>query len=511
MRTVKQLKNFSSSIFRYLITFFFSFYTRKLFIDALGVEYLGVSGLISNVLGMLAIAELGIGTSIVFSLYKPLAEKDRQKTHLLIALYRKLYHYIALVVLLIGLLLMPFLTDFSPDLANIPHYNIIYLMCLANSVIPYYFAYNSTLYTASQQGYKLEMIHTTFYVITMVITITILSYWPNYILLTACSMLLGIASQIVIYFMARCRWPWLHKKALGTLPDADMRIIKKNVKAMVWHKVGTYCVYGTSSIIIANTINLVTVGLYANYQTVISSLTRFLHQFFTSSNSGLGNLIALESKEKVYNVFRELNFIAFWWYGLLTIGVFFSIDLLIEIWLGSEYQISRWAIVYISLNIYVVGMRMSCASFKSASGLFSADQYVPILQSILNLTLGFILGTMYGLPGITFSTLASGLLTISWYGAYVIYRDFLKISVIKYYLDYLIYVIFILFVGGVVFMIKKNYEPSNTMVNFLYTVLLVLGVYHIALFVFHSSIPGGKLVIARILTFWPFYIKKKTK
>ena len=147
MRTVKQLKNFSSSIFRYLITFCFSFYTRKLFINALGVEYLGVSGLMGNVLGMLAIAELGIGASIVFSLYKPLAEKDQQKTHLLIALYRKLYSYIALVVLFIGLLLMPFLTNISPDLANIPHYNIIYLMCLANSVIPCWVAlYRVELY-----------------------------------------------------------------------------------------------------------------------------------------------------------------------------------------------------------------------------------------------------------------------------------------------------------------------------------------------------------------------------
>ena len=101
MRTVKQIKNFTAAIFRYLLTFFFSFFTRRLFIDALGVEYLGVAGLMGNVLGMLAIAELGIGSSIVFSLYKPLAENNQAKVHLLISLYRRLYRYIALFVLVV--------------------------------------------------------------------------------------------------------------------------------------------------------------------------------------------------------------------------------------------------------------------------------------------------------------------------------------------------------------------------------------------------------------------------
>ena len=508
MRTVKQIKNFTAAIFRYLLTFFFSFYTRQLFIDALGIEYLGVAGLMGNVLGMLAIAELGIGSSIIFSLYKPLAEKDQHKVHLLIELYRKLYRYIALFVLVIGLALLPFLTDISPDLVNIPHYRIIYLMFLANSVIPYFFAYNSTLYTATQQDYKLQNIRSLFYILTMGVTIAVLLWFPDYILLTACTMLLGILSQLLIYYMAHRKWPWLRNKVEGALSSDDIFTIKKNVKAMVMHKIGSYCIYGTSSLIIANCINLVAVGLYANYQSIVTITSQILQQFYSSANAGMGELIASGSKDQTYRVFREMNFLSCWMYGQLALGIYFVADAFITIWLGTEYIISPWAVLFIALNIYVTGLRMPCATFKSAAGIFSSDQYIPIIQAVVNLILGFFLATIWGIPGVTLAVLLSGLLTISWYGAYVIYRDFFHISFIHYMLDYLIYTIFVFIASSLIFMVKELYTPENPILCFLYLCSLVILAYHALLVIVFRFLPGSEDTKMRCKTIIAILLEK---
>lgn len=498
MRTVKQIKNFSAAILRYLLTFFFSFYTRRLFVDALGVEYLGVAGLMGNVLGMLAIAELGIGTSIVFSLYKPLAEKDQNKIHLLIELYRKLYRFIAIFVLIVGLGLMPFLTVISPDLIDIPQYNIIYLMFLANSVIPYFFAYNSTLYTATQQDYKLQNIRTLFYVLTMGATIIVLTCFPDYILLTACTMLLGIASQLLIYYLAHRKWPWLNKKAQGTLNKEDILTIKNNVRGMVFHKIGSYCIHGTSSLIIANTVNLFTVGLYANYQTVAKIGKSIITEFFNAMTAGLGEKVATDTNNAVHHLFNEMNFLSFWLYGNLSVCFYFSVNSFIDIWLGNGFQIPRLAILFIALDIYVMGMRIPCAILKSSAGMFTNDQYVPIFQSIINLSLGFFLGLKWGITGVVLAILLSGLFTISWYGAYVLYRDFFIKPFKEYIGHYILYSIIVIFSYFIISYILELYLPSTPWIRFIYILSIVVTVYNSCILIMFNFLPGGKLAYKRV-------------
>lgn len=508
MRTIRQIKNFSSAIFRYFLTFFFSFYTRKLFIDSLGVEYLGVSGLMNNVLGMLAIAEMGIGASIVFSLYKPLAEKDQQKVHLLIDLYRKLYLYIALFIFVMGMVLMPFLLDIAPDLANIPHYNIIYLMFLANSVVPYFFAYNSTLYSATQQEYKLENIRSLFYVITMVATIAVLTYFPDYILLTACTMILGIASQLLIYYMARRRWPWLKNKSQGSLPADDIGVIKKNVRAMVMHKLGDYSINGTSSIIIANAVNLAAVGMLANYTTVTTLLKTLVQQFFNAMVAGIGELIATSSKEKVHSVFLEMNFLAFWFFGLAMTGTYFCCDQFIRIWLGDGIELARMAVLFLAIDIFVLGMRVPPYIVKSGAGMFSNDQYAPLFQACINISVGVFLARYWGVAGVTFSILLSGLCVPCWFRPYVIYRDYFKRTFRGYIATYLIYSSILVCIFILLSCLFAIYLPHGLYAEFAYRVVIVLIVYHIFIAICGGIMPQGRACFGRLYKLInPFFAK----
>lgn len=498
MRTIKQIKNFTAAIFKYLLTFFFTFYTRKLFIENLGIEYLGVSGLMQNVLGMLAIAELGIGSSIVFSLYKPLAEKEQAKVHLLIDLYRKLYRYIAIIVLILGLMLMPFLATISPDITNIPHYNIIYLMFLANSVVPYFFAYNSTLYSASQQEYKLHNIRSFFYILTTAATIGCLLYFPNYILLTACTMLLGILSQLLIYFLAHKKWPWLKTKAQGRLPQEDIQTIKKNVRAMFLHKIGEYSINGTSNLIIASAINLTAVGLFANYTALTLILKKIITEFFNAMTAGAGELIAISSKEKVHSVFKEINFLAFWFFGLAMIGTYFCSNQVITVWLGDEYLLSHWTVLFLSMDLYVLGMRIPPYIIKSGAGLFANDQFSPIIQSIINLSVGIYLAHLWGVEGVALAILISGLFVPSWFRPYVIYRDYFKISFWNYVQTYLAYSLILAIIYGILSLIFSLYLPNNNWFELGYRVTIVLLVYHLAMAILGTCTPQGRSCFSRL-------------
>lgn len=512
MRTVKQIKNFSAAILRYLLTFFFSFFTRKLFVDALGVEYLGVAGLMGNVLGMLAIAELGIGSSIVFSLYKPLAENDQNKVHLLIALYRKLYCYIALFVLVVGSGLMPFLANISPDLVNIPHYNIIYLMFLANSVVPYFFAYNSTLYTATQQDYKLQNIRTLFYVLTMSATIAVLVWFPNYILLTACTMSLGVVSQLIIYYMAHRKWPWLKSKPQGKLEDADIRTIKKNVRAMVFHKIGDYSINGTSNLIIANAVNLVAVGLLANYAVLTGVLKSIVSEFFHAMSAGTGELIATSSREKVHNIFQEMNFLAFWFFGLAMTGTYFCCDQVLAVWLGDGFSLPRLAVLFIAIDLFVMGMRVPPHIVKAGAGMFANDQFAPLFQAFINLSVGIYLAQKWGVAGVTFSILLSGLCVPSWFRPYVLYRDYFKLSFVRYIKIYVFYGTVLSLIFIILSYIFAIYLPTGKLTELVYRLVVVLAVFHLVVVGSGIFLPQGRACFARFINLVsPFFSKLCSK
>ncbi len=508
MRSAQQIKNFLAAAFQYVLSWFFSFYTRNLFIHSLGVAYLGVSGLMQNMLGMLAIAELGIGSSIVFSLYKPLAERNRDKVHQLIHLFRRLYAWIGVVILLGGLALMPFLEYLAPDLRNIPHYRLIYLMYLGNSVVPYYFAYNSTLYSATQQEYKLQGIRTFFYILSMLATIAVLKLRPDFILLTACTMSMGILSQFVIYFLAHRRWPWLNSKPQGHLTKEELGVIKKNVRAMVLHKIGDYSVNGTANIIIANAVNLTAVGLMANYTSLSLILRSLIQSFFHAMIAGTGELIAVSDEKRVHAVFEEMNFLAFWFFGLAMVGFYFCVDAVLTVWLGNGFSLTRCAVFFLALDMFVTGMRVPPHIIKSGAGMFSNDQYAPLVQSALNLGVGIYLAQRFGVAGVTFSMMFCGLCVPSWFRPYVIYRDYFRMPFCTYCVAYTSYATFLALACVLLHCIFAQYEPDNAWLCLGYRIGVVLLFFHALLFLCAPLLRGSKLAFGRARSFIKLALSK---
>lgn len=136
-----------------LIVILLNYINRTIFIYYLGAEYLGLSGLFSNILSMLSLAELGIGVAISFSLYKPLEENDIRKTKALMNFYQLAYRIIGIVILILGLCLIPFLDVLIKDKPDIPHFTLIYVLFLSNTVVSYFFTYKRSLLSADQKEY----------------------------------------------------------------------------------------------------------------------------------------------------------------------------------------------------------------------------------------------------------------------------------------------------------------------------------------------------------------------
>lgn len=509
MRSVQQIKIFFSDVLQYLVTWGCSFFIRRLFIDALGIEYLGVGGMLGGVLGMLSLAELGVGTSIVYSLYKPIAQGDAEKIHQLIYLFRKLYVYIGVFVALAGLAIAPFVGVLVPEMLLIPHHTLIFMLLLVNSVIPYFFAYNSTLYIASQRSYVIKNINTVAYLAGIGVTIAILLFIPDFVLLTAFSTLSAILVQVYIFYAARREWPWLKTKPQKKLPKEDVAVIRQNVGAIMCHKLGDYCVNGTGGIVVGSIVNLASVGLLANYKVLISGLSKVSSSFFNSMSAGLGELIAVSDKRKVHCIFDEMNFLAFWFYGFSMVGFCCCADVLIDLWLGKGYGLSTAAVFLMGTELFMTGMRIPPYMVKQAAGQFSNDKYAPLVQAALNLSIGIPCTMYFGIAGMLFSVVFCSIAVPGWFRPYVLYRDFFKSSVWPYYCMQVFYTGVVVGVCISVRHLATWYMPENALCALLYRACLSAFGFHIVLFGLLPFLPGGKQSFSRASLLFLNMIHKK--
>ena len=109
MRTNNSVKNAVIAIAMNIVTILIGFVSQKVFINTLGTEYLGLNGLFTNIISMLGIIELGLGSAIIYNLYKPIAERNKEKVKSLMLFYKTSYRIIAIIISIIGLLIIPFL------------------------------------------------------------------------------------------------------------------------------------------------------------------------------------------------------------------------------------------------------------------------------------------------------------------------------------------------------------------------------------------------------------------
>ncbi|MFS0822748.1 lipopolysaccharide biosynthesis protein [Bacillus sp. 1P02SD] len=437
MRIKNSLNNMFFGLVGQIISLVMGFIVRTIFIYKLGIEYLGIDGLFTSILVMLSLANLGFDTTMIYSLYKPLAEKDYYKIQALMNLYKKAYSLIGLIVLIIGLMLFPFIPHLINGQTTISNINIIYLMFLLNSVMSYYFVYKQSIIIADQQNFIISKIHSLFTIILNFSVIFLLLITGNYLVILFTQISIRIIENIYIVNKANNLYPYIREKNNAKLSDGDKKSFFGNLYAQMLYKISAIVIDGTDNIIISIFIGISSVGIYSNYLLIMGTIGTLISYIFYSITASVGNLVVEESNEKKYFIFRVINLANFWIYGFISISLLLLFNPFITLWLGESFTFEQYIVMAIVLNFFTAGMQNASTTYRETTGLFKIGKYRPIYAAVINIAVSVFLVQYMGVAGVLLGTVISRLCTYFWYDPYVIFKYIFQKSVKVYFLQYL--------------------------------------------------------------------------
>ncbi len=439
-RTEYSARNTTVAMLARVIAILLGFCTRVVFTHTLSEEYVGINGLFTDILNVLALSELGIGTAITYALYKPIAEKDIEKQKSLMQIYRQFYRIVALIVLAAGLLVIPFMDLLIRNETQVENLTFLYLLYLANSVISYLLVYKRTLIEAYQLSYIGVLYQTVFLILQNAVQMLVLVTTQNFTLFLTILIACTLLNNLCISKKANRMYPFLKDKQVKPLMKEEKQGIYQNIRAMLMHKIGNVVVNNTDNLLLSSLVGIVSVGMYSNYYLVIGSVRQVLNQAFQGITASVGNLGVEESKERVQRIFEAAFFIGQWMFGFAAICLFELLTPFVELSFGSQYVFNGNITFVLCLNFYFTGMRQATLVFRDSLGLFWYDRYKSLAEALINLVVSIVLGVKFGVLGIFIGTLCSTLLTSLWVEPYMLYKHRLKVSVCGYFLRYGIYV-----------------------------------------------------------------------
>lgn len=496
-RVKNSVTNAFVTLFCQVLTLGLGFVVRTFFINKLGTSYLGINGLYTNILTVLSLAELGIGSAIGFSLYKPIADNDKDKISALMHFYKQAYRVIFVVVTLVGLSLVPFLKYLITTDKEIDHLVLYYVLFLANSSISYLFAYKGTLLQIDQKVYITKILHTVFSVIQNAGQLAILFLTKNFAFYIVVQIVCTLLNNIAVSIIVDRQYSFV-KKNKTRLEKKEQRKIFKNIKAMLVYKIGGILVNNTDNILISKIINLTAVGLYSNYTLIVYSLTNFLDVILGSVTASIGNYNVNSSTSESRKLFEAISLFNYWIYGFSTVALYSLLDSFINLWLGtSNYLLDHKTLIAIVSAFFMVGITLSTTMFRTTTGLFKQTKYIFLITAVLNLVLSIILGIKIGLCGIIFATSISKLLTNVWFEPYRLYKDIFKESCAPHFLKKGLIVVLVVISCAINHYIFSFFPPINKIV-FLYEILITAAVPNVIFFLVYFRTEEFKFIMSRI-------------
>lgn len=443
-RTSNSIKNIKSGFIVQFVNKFMSFISRSVFIYCLNTEYLGVNGLFSNVLSILSFAELGIGSAIIYNMYKPVATNDIEKVKSLMKLYKKTYNLIGIIIFVLGLCLIPFMGYIVTDVPNIKENIIfIYLLFLFDTASSYFFTYKKSIIIANQKQSVINNIDSIFYLLRNVIQIIFLFMTRNFIIYLCIQILGTFLENVYISHKANKMYPYLKERNIKALKKSERKHIFENVKSLAIYQFGAVVMNGTDNILISAMLGVSIVGLVSNYTLILNSVKQVISTALNGLTASVGNLNATSNNEKKEIVYLQLTFAYYILYSFCSLAFICIINPFVNIWLGNKYVMSFSIALALGLTLFIEGIRMPGFMFRTTLGLFEKSKFTPYIGAITNIILSIILCKFCGLVGIFIATSISQLVSYFWIDPYIIYKyDFKKSSktffmkMLKYFLAF---------------------------------------------------------------------------
>ncbi|MDL2292409.1 oligosaccharide flippase family protein [Acholeplasma sp. OttesenSCG-928-E16] len=465
----------------FIIKTILMFINRTFFIRYLGVEYLGLNNLFTNILTILSLAELGLGNAIVYSMYKPVSEGNISKIKSLLSLYKKFYYIIGTIILAVGLSLLPALPFLMEGEVTVQaNIYVIYVIFILSNVVGYYFAHRRALIFAYQRNDIESKVSMITQIILSALQILLLVTTKNYYLYTGAVVLTTIIDSVLIYIISYKLFNDIRGSSIP-LEEEDLKEIKKNTKAMFIHKVGGALVFSTDHIIISSFLGLAVLGIYSNYNLVINTLVSIFGLLATAISSTVGNLIVEGDKKKIHQIFNVFNFCQFWLAGFALISLVVLFQDFIELWLDSSYLLDFNTMLVIAIAFFIRQMRGIVNVFKDSAGLFVKDRIKPVFEVLINIALDIILVQVWGVFGVLIATIISSIVTSLWIEPFVLFKYLFNQKVTSYFLRILIYVI-IIFTSLVGTYFLAKLLPFSGVTNFVLKILICIVVPNIIFF-----------------------------
>lgn len=431
-RMKSSIRNIMFTILGSVVTMLLQLVNRRVFINYLASDYLGLNGLFSDILSMLSLSEMGIGTAMIYALYKPVAEKDNGKIKSLMQLYKRLYISIGCFVLIVGVALTPFLHIFIKEMPEIPYIHLYYVMFVVDSGMSYFYTYKRSLIICNQENYISSTTTMLSNICVRIVQLIFLIATHNYFLFLLTQIIFTRLENIVISKIADKKYPFLLEKDIEPLKKEDTESIKKNIFAMMAHKMGNVIVNGTDNLIVSKIMGLSVLGLYSNYALLINAISGLISKIFSAVTASIGNLVVEKNKEETEKVFYKILFMNYWIFDVCAICFYCLLQPFVKLWVGERFLLSNITVYVIVLLFYLNGMRRTVLEFRNATGIFWYDRYKAIIEAITNLVVSIPLTYIWGVMGVKMGSVIALLSTSFWVEGWVLYRHFFQKTSMQY-------------------------------------------------------------------------------
>ena len=433
-RVHRSVMNIKVGMLFYVLGLFLAFFSRRIFLDCLGAEFIGLTGMLMNIMSFLSVAELGIGTSIVYFLYKPLQEDNHEKINEVMSMLAYLYRCIGFIIGSCGIVVSLFFPWWFGNLTTgLPLVYFAFYSFLASSVAGYVFNYKQLLVGANQKQYLVNAWFQTIGIMQNVVQMLLAYYYRNLWLWVVIGFVFTIVGIIAFNIRTRQLYPWLRismqegRQNLRQYPE----VLRKTRQIFV-QKIKNFILYRSDEILVGIFVSVVQVAYFGNYTIITSKLNFLVNILSDGMNAGVGNLVAEGNAQNTMKVFWELTAIRFFITGAVVFGLLLFLQAFVVCWFGAQYRLSDLIVYLLIFNIFIFLSRGVVENYISAHGLFS-DVWAAWTELVLNLAITLCLAPFFGIVGILLGKVVSVFFIAVFWKPYFLFSRGLKKSVAVYW------------------------------------------------------------------------------
>ena len=433
-RTKKSILNAEVELSFYFLTLIVTFFSRKIFLDNLSADFIGLIGTLLSILGFLNLSELGIGLSVSYFLFKPLADKNQEKIAEILSLLGFLYKRIGVFILLIGgLVSLCFPLIFGNSNMPLSIVYFAFFSFLGSSAIGYFINYRRILLDADQKIYLVSIYGKSFDLLKSVLQIVLALYFKNLYLWVAVEFIASLIQCVVLNWKINKEYPWLNtdKNKGASLLKEYPEIITKT-KQIVIHQMKDFLLTKSDEIMIFAFVSLKMVAYYGNYVMIITKISTLFLTIFSGTASGIGNLVAESDKTHTMNIFWQLSSVKYLIAGILVFSLSFLINPFIAWWLGKEYQLNWIIVALFMINLYIMQTRSIIDMFNHSYGLYG-DVWSAWAEGIINILVTIVIAINWGIIGILSGKIISLFFIVVLWKPYYLFSQGFKESIAIYW------------------------------------------------------------------------------